>query len=195
MSLPHALLTSLLERPSSGLELANRFDKSIGFFWNASHQQIYRELARLEQSKWVVSSPVEDGRGRKRIYRVLPAGKRALQRWIEEVSDPRPLRDEMMVRLRAEAVVGPTKLGRELERRVALHHQKLATYRAIEARDFTGKTASRSEQLQHLVLRTGILHETMYIEVTLAALAILEGEPHRARRGRPGHSLRAASRR
>lgn len=32
MSLPHVLLTSLLERPSTGFELARRFDRSIGFF-------------------------------------------------------------------------------------------------------------------------------------------------------------------
>ena len=45
MSLAHAVLTSLIEKPSSGYELARRFDKSIGYFWHATHQQIYRELA------------------------------------------------------------------------------------------------------------------------------------------------------
>jgi len=175
MSLPHALLTSLLERPSSGLELARRFDRSIGFFWSATHQQIYRELARLEAAGWVASSPVVDGRGRKRLYKVLAKGKQELRRWVEAAEDPRPLRDEMMVRLRAEAAIGPTRLGRDLERRAALHRAKLATYRAIEARDFVGKKLStRGQQLQHLVLRTGILHETMYLEITLGALAILD---------------------
>ena len=57
MSLAHALLTSLLEQPSSGYELARRFDKSIGHFWQATHQQIYRELGRintetLELKRW-----------------------------------------------------------------------------------------------------------------------------------------------
>ena len=55
MSLPHALLTSLVERPASGLDLARRFDSSIGFFWAASHQQIYRELARMEAAGWIRS--------------------------------------------------------------------------------------------------------------------------------------------
>ncbi|MEN9435698.1 MAG: hypothetical protein RIR09_353, partial [Pseudomonadota bacterium] len=48
MSLAHAVLTSLIEKSSSGFELARRFDKSIGYFWHATHQQIYRELARME---------------------------------------------------------------------------------------------------------------------------------------------------
>ena len=47
MSLKFAILTSLTERSGSGIELARRFDKSIGYFWPATHQQIYRELDRL----------------------------------------------------------------------------------------------------------------------------------------------------
>lgn len=173
MSLPHALLTSLLEKPSSGLELARRFDRSIGFFWPATHQQIYRELARLEAAGWVASSE-EGGRGRRRLYRVKPAGRRELKRWVGDSADPRPLRDEMMVRLRAEAVVGPTDLADDLRRRLELHRQKLALYHAIEARDFAGPELTREQRLQHLVLTTGILSESMYIEVSERALAILD---------------------
>src|SRR5450830_1600944 len=51
MSLQHALLTSLVEKPCSGYELARRFDKSIGYFWHATHQQIYRELARMDEQE------------------------------------------------------------------------------------------------------------------------------------------------
>ncbi|MFE0318652.1 PadR family transcriptional regulator, partial [Streptomyces albogriseolus] len=43
MSLPHAILTALLEKPSSGLELTRRVDRSIGDFWCAAPQQINRE--------------------------------------------------------------------------------------------------------------------------------------------------------
>lgn len=174
MSLPHALLTSLLEKPSSGLDLARRFDRSIGFFWPASHQQIYRELARLEEAGWVASAPAESGRGRKRFYRVLPAGRRELKRWVAESVDPRPVRDEMLVRLRAEAAVGPTGLAKDLRRRLELHRQKLALYHEIEKRDFSAKEQTREQKLQHLVLTAGILGESMYIELSQKALEILE---------------------
>jgi DNA-binding PadR family transcriptional regulator len=60
MSLAHALLTSLIEKSSSGYDLARRFDKSIGYFWHASHQQIYRELARMETAGWIASSVPPD---------------------------------------------------------------------------------------------------------------------------------------
>ena len=56
MSLEHALLVSLRERPGTGIELARRFDRSIGFFWQATHQQIYRVLRRMEDDGWVSAS-------------------------------------------------------------------------------------------------------------------------------------------
>ena len=175
MSLPHALITALVEQPSSGSDLAGRFDRSIGFFWHATHQQIYRELGRLEEAGWVEPLPAESGRGRKRVYRVLPAGRAELQHWVAEQQAPKPLRDEFMVRLRAEAVVGPTALATDIRRRLALHQQKLAVYQAIAARDFANvEDGSRKQQLQHLVLEAGIVQETQWIAFSQKALVILE---------------------
>lgn len=57
MSLPYAILTALAEKSGSGLDLARRFDKSIGYFWSATHQQIYRDLARLEKSGLIDVTP------------------------------------------------------------------------------------------------------------------------------------------
>ena len=37
MALEHALLVALSERPASGLELTQRFERSLGFFWHASY--------------------------------------------------------------------------------------------------------------------------------------------------------------
>ncbi|MGH3947803.1 MAG: PadR family transcriptional regulator, partial [Pseudonocardiaceae bacterium] len=54
MALEHAILVSLTERSGSGYELAKRFDKSIGFFWGATHQQIYRVLKRMDEAGWVM---------------------------------------------------------------------------------------------------------------------------------------------
>lgn len=179
MSLSHAVLTSLLEKPSSGYELARRFDKSIGYFWHATHQQIYRELARMEQAGWVESVAAADaGQTRKRSYRVLPAGRDELQRWVREPSAPLDLRDEVTVRLRADAVLGPLGLEDELRRRIALHAEKLQTYRAIEARDFPdGKALARDTRIRHMILKKGMLFEQGQIDWTQQMLALLaEGE-------------------
>lgn len=177
MSLPHALITALLEYPCSGLDLAGRFDRSIGYFWHATHQQIYRELGRLEQAGWVESLPPETGRGRKKVYRVLPAGRKELKRWTAESHDPKPLRDELMLRLRAEALIGPTAVKQDIKRRLGMHRQKLASYRQIEAHDFPSGDLSREKQLQHLVLTAGIMLETFWVEWSEKALEVLSQKP------------------
>jgi len=174
MSLSHALLTSLAERPGSGSELAGRFDRSIGYFWQATHQQIYRELARIEAAGWVEAAPVEGARGGKRRFRILPPGREELQRWVNDRQDAPAIRDELMVRLRAEAVVGPTGLAEELVAVAARHRDKLAAYLAIEARDFPVAPRSREESLQHLVLKAGIAFEHHRIALCEEAAAILQ---------------------
>ncbi|MFT3816143.1 MAG: PadR family transcriptional regulator [Rubrivivax sp.] len=173
MSLPHALLTALIEHPCSGSELAERFDRSIGHFWHATHQQIYRELARLEEAGWIEALPEQSGRGRKRQYRILTAGRKELRKWVALPEDPRPLRDEMMVRLRADAALGSTELRREIERRQTLHQEKLALYQHLEQRDFLGKPPTRERRLQHLVLKAGILQEKLWLQISQEALEIL----------------------
>lgn len=173
MSLPHALLTALVERPSTGAELARRFDRSIGYFWQATHQQIYRELGRLEEAGWVQSTPEEGGKGRQRRYQVLPAGRAELRRWTAELDEPAGVRDGLMVRLRAEAALGPCGLEDALRRRVDAYRERLALYRALEQRDFARGTGTRAQKLQLHVLRSGIEGMVLRIAMAEQALALL----------------------
>lgn len=174
MSLPHALLTSLIERPGSGLELADRFDRSIGYFWPATHQQIYRELAKLEEAGFVQATLVSGARGGKKTYQVLPAGREALERWVSASQPTMLIRDELLVRLRAAAVVNTTSLMEELEALATRHRQNLALYHQIEARDFSAPNQSREQKLRHLVLRTGIDFENGRIKLCEDAVALLQ---------------------
>lgn len=174
MSLPHALLTALAERSGSGLDLARRFDRSIGHFWQATHQQIYRELARLEEAGLIEAEPLPETRGQKKIYRILPPGRDELRRWIPLAEDGPPLRDALMVRIRAEAALGDSGLAVALNHRLAAHRETLLRYLDIEARDFSLPPRSRSQALQGLILTAGIRNEQGWIEVLEQALDILD---------------------
>lgn len=176
MSLSHALLTSLLEKPASGLDLAKRFDRSIGYFWNATHQQIYRELGLMEKAGWVKSLPPQKGRGRKKVYKVLLKGKKELKKWVQEQDDESPMRSELMVRLRADAVIGPTGLSDEIQRQLESHEEKLKIYLEIEERDFSAKEQTRQERIQHVVLQAGINYEKHWIEICRIALDTLSDD-------------------
>ncbi|MGW1894369.1 PadR family transcriptional regulator [Streptomyces sp. NPDC002004] len=177
MSLPHAILTALLEKPSSGLELTRRFDRSIGYFWSATHQQIYRELGRLERDGYIRALPsVQPSRGQKKEYEVLPAGRAELTRWTGEPQDPKALRDPLLLRLRASAVVGTAGIADDLRRHLDLHRRQLAEYEAIERRDFPPERTSAQDRIQHLVLRAGIDLETFWIHWLTHALAELPAD-------------------
>ncbi|MFG2944120.1 PadR family transcriptional regulator [Streptomyces adustus] len=172
MSLPHAILTALLEKPSSGLDLTRRFDRSIGYFWSATHQQIYRELGRLETEGYIRALPAEQpARGQKKTYEVLPAGRAELARWTAAAQDPKPHRDALLLRLRAAAVVGTAGLEADLRRHLDLHRGQLAEYRQIEERDFPPGTDGDQDRLRHLVLRAGIDLETFWTGWLTHALA------------------------
>jgi DNA-binding PadR family transcriptional regulator len=169
MSLQHAILTALLEKPSSGLDLTRRFDRSIGYFWTATHQQIYHELARLEDSGLIRAIPAErPAQGQRKEYEVLPAGRAELTAWVARSEDPRRSREPLLLRLRAAAVVGTGSgggLAAELERHLELHRRQLAEYEEIEKRDFPEPrdAAAEPDRLRHLVLRVGIELENFWI--------------------------------
>lgn len=175
MSLPHAILTALLEKPSSGLELTRRFDRSIGYFWSATHQQIYRELGRLEEAGHIRALPAPvPARGQKKEYEVLPAGRAELSDWVARSEDPKPMRSALLLRMRAAAIVGTGGLRAELERHLALHREQLEEYLAIEERDFPAeRRRAEPDRLRHLVLRGGVDLERFWVEWVTAALAEL----------------------
>src|SRR3990170_9018657 len=112
MALEHALLVALRERPASGLELARRFDRSIGFFWHATHQQIYRVLGRMEHDGWLTAKAVaQSGRPDKKEYAVSAAGRRVLADWLSADTPVEPLRSELAVKLRGASYGDPAAGG------------------------------------------------------------------------------------
>ena len=82
MALGDAILACLTERPMTGYELAKTFDSSIGFFWKADHQQIYRELSKLRDRGHIQGREVvQSGKPNKLVYTLTPEGRAALRHW------------------------------------------------------------------------------------------------------------------
>jgi DNA-binding PadR family transcriptional regulator len=188
VAIEHAILVSLLEKPGSGYELARRFERSIGYFWTASHQQIYRVLKRMESDGWVdVRDVPQQGRPDKKEYSVAAPGRDALSRWLHERVEPESLRHDLAVKIRGAAFDDPAALIGEVERHRRAHAERLAHYLAGEERDFTGPEAPGTagdppdpgRELQHVVLRGGIAYERMtlaWLDDVLATLHRLGSE-------------------
>lgn len=165
MSLAHVLLTSLLEKPSTGFDLARRFDRSMGFFWNATHQQIYRELNGMLKKGWISTLEEQAANSRKKTYQVEQLGRIELAAWIQQQSEPAQLRDDLMVRLRAEAQIGGHALLPELERHLNLHQEKLKLYQAIYDKDFQNNNSeNRTLFIHKMILELGITQESEWVK-------------------------------
>jgi len=180
MALEHAILVSLLEQPGSGYELARRFERSIGRFWTATHQQIYRVLKRMEADGWVTAEEVgQGGRPDKRSYSVAAAGRAELVTWLRAPVQPEAVRHELAVKIRGAAfddAEGRAALIAEVERYRVTHEATLGRYLTGERRDFPDAGALDARQrLQHVVLRGGIAYERMVLGWLEDALDTLRG--------------------
>lgn len=172
MALPHAILVSLCEQSGSGYELTRRFDRSIGYFWTATHQQIYRTLRVMENDGWVQVTPVvQHGRPDKKVYTVSDAGRAELARWINEpltgrgsaVSDTRTR--DIAVKLRGAVYGDVAALRAQI---AALRTERAALldiYREFEKHQFPNPSALRGSAVhQYLVLCGGIRAEESAID-------------------------------
>ena len=166
MALEHALLVSLTERPGSGLELSRRFDRSIGLFWRASHQQIYRTLARMETDGWVsVETVPQTAKPDKKVYAVAALGAEALAEWIAEPGPLEQSRSDLAVRLRGASYGDRAAVLAGVREHLAEHTTRLAAYRAWCTRDYPDPSVLTGADLdQYLVLRGGIRLEEFWVD-------------------------------
>jgi PadR family transcriptional regulator AphA len=176
MALSHAILVSLLDRPQSGYDLAKRFDRTVGFFWKVSHQQIYLELHKLARSGWVASAPVEPSERPNRIaYQLTEDGRNALDQWMLEPTEPPNFKEEMIVKLFALEASNRDTIRKEIERRRDLHTQRLAHYQALMAEHYPEPARlSARRRGRYLGLRMGIVTEQTTIAWCEEAIACID---------------------
>ncbi|MAS54400.1 MAG: PadR family transcriptional regulator [Pimelobacter sp.] len=165
MALEHALLIALREQPASGLELAKRFERSIGFFWSATHQQIYRVLGRMDGDGWVgVTEVAQVGRPQKKVYAVTALGEEALADWLGRPTHTDGLRSELALKMRGASFGDRGAVLDVVRAHLADHAVRLDHYRQLMLRDYPEPAVLSGLDLDHyLVLRGGILTEETWI--------------------------------
>ncbi len=175
MALAHAILSALTERYCSGYDLAKQFDGSVGFFWKATHQQIYRELTKLEDQGLISAETVhQEGRPDKKLYRVTELGRKHLMEWIAQPCEVSPTKDELLVKLFAGYLVPQETIIVELERHRTEHQETLSVFRDIEQRHFPNpQELSLEDKFRYLTLRRGIHFEIDWLAWCEEALEIL----------------------
>jgi DNA-binding PadR family transcriptional regulator len=129
VSLRHALLGLLATQPATGYELAQKFDKSLGTAWHASHSQIYPELAKLTEAGMV--EVVGEGARNSRTYAVTDAGYDEMRAWLIEGEANRNQRNETAVRWFLLGLLKPEDRRAAVDRELAYAEEYVANQRQI----------------------------------------------------------------
>jgi DNA-binding PadR family transcriptional regulator len=174
LALGDAILVLLTERPMTGYELAKTFDTSIGFFWRADHQQIYRELTRLRDRGHIQGREVvQSGKPNKLVYTLTSDGRAALRLWAAQPSRASSIKDDLLVRLYALDSVDIDPLRADLTARLAYHRDRLLRFERILKKRFPDGTAPPADLGKLLTLRLGLRYERTVVEWCDEALDVL----------------------
>lgn len=187
MSLNYAILSLLAHGPLSGYELMKLFDGSIGYFWHATHPQIYKELARLENDGQVEHRSVaQRGRPTKKVYSLSDDGRQDLVAWLKVPARVQRVKDEMMLKTFACGLLEEEEALEVFQRHEDLHRARLERYQELERFLQSGPiTTNRSRLGPYLTLLRGIGYERDYIAWCELARDFLSGrEPVGATRHR-----------
>jgi DNA-binding PadR family transcriptional regulator len=100
VSVPHALLALLSEKPKYGLRLQNEFEARTGEVWPLNVGQVYTTLQRLERDGLVESDGEGERLQKQKRYRITSAGAQALAEWLRTPPElVPPPRDELVIKV------------------------------------------------------------------------------------------------
>jgi DNA-binding PadR family transcriptional regulator len=166
-----AVLGMLSREERSGYDLLKAIERSVGFFWTPAKSQLYALLPKLVERGLLRARRVEqDKRPDKTLYRITPAGRRALRDGLEQAS-PAVDRNPFELRIFFGDHMRPDAVRRMIEARRDHSRAHLAVLEEIE-RD----PAVRADLYPYLTLLAGKENATAAIRWAEQALELLEGE-------------------
>jgi DNA-binding PadR family transcriptional regulator len=157
MALREVILTVLAHRRMTGYEISRNFDQVVSWFWTASHQQIYRELAKLNADGRVRFKAVrQSGKPDKKIYEITSSGRTELRHWLTQATPPPRPQNDLLVKMLAAASVGNAALPKEVARIQQVFGAVAARQRAMERECLGNALESPYDQTLFLALRLGM---------------------------------------
>ncbi|HTW38038.1 MAG TPA: PadR family transcriptional regulator [Steroidobacteraceae bacterium] len=160
MALRHVVLTVLARGEMSGYEIAKNFETVYSHFWRASHQQVYKELARLNaEGRVSVKVVAQRNRPDKKVYTLTKRGIEELREWLVSPTEfPLP-RYDFLVKLLAQHVADRKSFQRECDRILTSAREWLRTLRAMRRECLRERERGWSDHdsVLYLALRRGLL--------------------------------------
>lgn len=177
MALAQAIMTALIDTDLSGSELAKDFETSLGFFWQASHQQIYQELHKLADKGWLNKREVsQSGKPNKIVYGMTLAGREALAEWVYGPTKTQAQKDELLLKLYNLSADNAPHLAGEIQQRREEMMQRLYLYEKIRMRYYAepADLPTRHKGV-YLALASGVHQGEQFLAWCDEALELLAG--------------------
>ena len=146
-----SLLGFLHDGPETGWDLVEAVEASVGYFWNVTRSQVYRELKTLAARGYVTAKRA--GVRDKVPYAITAAGKVAFAAWLPSEPGPEILRLPIFVTVFFGRNLPPELLSRFLEKARVEHRDRLEQYRRMKAEGVT------HDEFELSTLELGILYE------------------------------------
>jgi DNA-binding PadR family transcriptional regulator len=166
MALKHTILAFLSRQPLSGYEVAKEFAEGFGgCFWKASQQQVYAELAKLEQQGHVTYEAIpQTGRLDKKIYSITPEGQAELIDWLTQPTEPTAIREDLGVMGLAGHLVSSQVVCREIQRRQKLHTEMAQHLKKMDEHFAQNLDSLELKDLyMHLIIRRAIRYQEDWV--------------------------------
>ena len=175
MALAHAIMTALIDDDLSGYELAKAFDVSLGFFWRASHQQIYQELRKLSERGLLNKREVnQSGKPNKIVYGLTKPGREALADWVFKESRLQESKDDLLIKLYNLSEQNVSHVISEIEQRRDAMMQRLYLYERIRRGHYDNpESLPIRRRGVYLALLGGIRNGEQYLQWCDEALKML----------------------
>ncbi|MFC0215525.1 PadR family transcriptional regulator [Paenibacillus chartarius] len=168
-SFRYAMLTLLAREPLSGYDIKQQMNSRMGPFWKAGSNQIYPELAKMEEAGLVALHEIEHNEYRpaRKVYRITESGKEELIRWTMEPTEPETIKDEFLLKAYNSWLIDFEKMIPRLEEKKKEHEGKLAIYvdKVNELNRIVDPSNPRDPIASSIsVVEFGIEYEKLYIQ-------------------------------
>jgi PadR family transcriptional regulator AphA len=152
----YVVLGMVAEGATTSYDMKQKASRSVGYFWNFPHSQLYAEPAHLVELGLLDEEREAEGR-RRRVYSLTPAGRTALDDWLREPTGEQPqIRDIGLLKLFFGDGMSEDEIAALARAQEEAHRARLAVYET---------TAESVTNPNHAaVVRAGLLHERTFAE-------------------------------
>jgi DNA-binding PadR family transcriptional regulator len=155
-SVSYVVLGLVAQGATTSYDMKQKASRSVGYFWNFPHSQLYAEPAHLVELGLLDEEREAEGR-RRRVYSLTPAGQQALDDWLREPTSEQPqIRDTGLLKLFFGDGMSSDEITALARAQEEAHRARLAVYEEI--------TDAVENPNNAAVVRAGLLHERTFAE-------------------------------